>query len=81
MKKYENGLDIFQGLSRKNGVGSSLRSKIYNNMGFAFMKRGNTERAMAYFNRALALDPGNELAWENRKILQREIFLRSQAQR
>ena len=39
------------------------------NLGAALAELGETQKAIAHFNRALQLDPGNELAQENLEAL------------
>lgn len=59
------------GYNRRTAFGSTKAnaSPFYNREGVNFLHQNRLVRSMADLNRAIALDPGNALAWSNRAAL------------
>lgn len=65
LKRFELSDRAYGEASRLGGTSAAL----LNNMGFSYMLRGNLKRARATYQRALQLDPKNEVVLNNIRIL------------
>lgn len=59
--RYEEALDIYRSVERKDGVSSGF----YTNLGNIYYKSGDNGNAVASYLKALRLNPGNRQAREN----------------
>jgi Flp pilus assembly protein TadD len=65
LKRFELSDRAYGEAYRLGGTSAAL----LNNMGFSYMLRGNFKRARATYQRALQLDPKNEVVLNNIRIL------------
>lgn len=51
---------------------SHYNASVYNNLGVIFRNQGDDDKALAYYNKCLAIDPSNQTAKSNIKIIKSE---------
>ena len=66
MRIWENGLTVWSYVIEKRPNEVSIA---YTNLGSAYQKRGQLDKAMENYNKAISLDPNDYLAYTNRGVI------------
>ena len=70
---YDKAIECFERAMKNGNLSKSDNSSALAGIGVAYAKKGNSERALEYLQKATEIDSRNEYAWDNIEIVKKNL--------